>query len=182
MSIRAIVWAYNVIDKSDAMTAAAAAVLAALAHFHNQESGRCDPSNESLCRRTKLCERTVRKALRELEAARIIKTIQRKSGSGRGKANLTNRYVLRVPAGAAAPQPAPDAGSPQPAPDAATWGTTCPLTLTKGRAAPSVARWTPQPASGAGSPSAYGDLVMGVDLAEMEAEVWGYRVAGGRDA
>jgi len=74
------------------MTAPARLVYLALADFHNQETGRCDPSNRSICLKTQLSERSVRNALRELESLRLIQTVFRKGTTGRGKKNLTSRY------------------------------------------------------------------------------------------
>lgn len=77
------------------MSTPARLVLLALSNRHNQETGRCDPSNATLCGDTQHTERTVRKAIRELERLRLITTTERKQRSGRGKRNLTNRYRLK---------------------------------------------------------------------------------------
>lgn len=77
------------------MSAPARLVILALSNRHNQETGRCDPSNATICKDTQLTERTVRKALRELEALRLITTTERKQRTGRGKRNMTNRYRLK---------------------------------------------------------------------------------------
>lgn len=69
-------------------------VLLALADRHNQETGRCDPSLSRICEDTGLSERTVRSALRQLEKAKLIRTIHRTIRTGVGKRNLNNRYVL----------------------------------------------------------------------------------------
>lgn len=69
-------------------------VLLALADHHNQETGRCDPSVNRLCKTTGLSERSVRNGLRELEALKVITTVERKQRTGRGKRNLTNRYRI----------------------------------------------------------------------------------------
>lgn len=69
-------------------------VLLSLANHHNQETGRCDPSNDRLQKSTGLSERAIRKAIRELEALNVITTVERKQRTGRGKKNLTNRYRI----------------------------------------------------------------------------------------
>ena len=95
MSIRAMNWAYEQIEATD-LTAKAAQVFAALAWFHNQDTGRCDPSVAKLVARTKLSERGVRLALRELEEKKLLSTTHRQQRTGRGKKNLTSRYAFRA--------------------------------------------------------------------------------------
>lgn len=92
MSIRAMTWAVGAIEELDDISSKAAHVVVTLAWFHNQETGRCDPSIARIVERTKLSERTVRTAIRELEALRLIQTIHRKSRTGKGTKNLNNRY------------------------------------------------------------------------------------------
>jgi len=93
MSITATNGAWAHIEQRD-MTPASALVLLALARRHNQETGRCDPSLLRLSRDTGLGERTVRGAIRQLEALGVIVTIHRKRRTGLGKKNLTNRYKI----------------------------------------------------------------------------------------
>jgi DNA-binding transcriptional ArsR family regulator len=69
-------------------------VLLALADRHNQETGRCDPSIARIVCDTRLSERAVRTALRELEAAKAVTTVERQQRTGRGKRNMTNRYKI----------------------------------------------------------------------------------------
>ena len=76
------------------MSLPARLVLLALADKHNQETGRCDPSLARMEADTKIGERTIRKALRELESLKVIVTVERKQRTGRGKLNLTNRYKI----------------------------------------------------------------------------------------
>lgn len=96
MSLRAVNWAYSsVVAQADKLTPPAAATLVALAHCHNQETGRCDPSLATLCALTLLSERTVRRALRHLEAAGLIATTHRTAQTGRGMRNLRSRYRLK---------------------------------------------------------------------------------------
>ena len=102
MSIKAIRAAFNAI-KQIKMSAPARLVYLALADFHNQNTGRCDPSIKSICLKTQLSERSVRNALRELESLRQIKTVFRKATTGRGKKNLTSRYRFIGGARIAAP-------------------------------------------------------------------------------
>ena len=48
------------------------AVLVALAHCKNEQSGKCNPSHSTLGRMTSLSEKTVRRALEELAAQNLI--------------------------------------------------------------------------------------------------------------
>jgi hypothetical protein len=91
MSIRAERW---VRERRAAVKAGpfAAAVLKELAYRHSQETGRCDPSVLSQAGETQLSERAVRKALRVLETAKLLRTVERKERSGWGRRNLRNRY------------------------------------------------------------------------------------------
>ena len=93
MSVIAYGAAIVVAEKHD-LSPASAAVLYALAWRHHQETGRCDPSVAHLAAITRLSERAVRNALRNLEKLRLIKTTFRKVSTGRGKRNRTNRYRL----------------------------------------------------------------------------------------
>lgn len=102
MSMSAIRTAFAAITKIK-MSAPARLVYLALADFHNQETGRCDPFIKSICLKTQLSERSVRNALRELESLRQIQTVFRKATTGRGKKNLTSRYRLIGGARIAAP-------------------------------------------------------------------------------
>lgn len=93
MSITALRAAFDHIENRE-MSLPAKIVLLALANHHNQETGRCDPSLARLQKTTGVCERAARKALRELEAIKVIVTVERKQRTGRGKKNLTNRYRI----------------------------------------------------------------------------------------
>ncbi len=97
MSIRAINWAFNEIayGRGGDLTPSAALTLIALAHAHNQETGRCDPSLARLCEKTGLGERTVRRSLRALEKAGLLATFHRKVLTDRGRRYLRNRYNLK---------------------------------------------------------------------------------------
>jgi len=70
-------------------------VLMVLADHHNQETGRCDPSIGRIVAKSKLSERAVRMALRELEKINLIVTVQRTQRTGRGKRNLNSRYRIK---------------------------------------------------------------------------------------
>jgi len=70
-------------------------VLFALANRHNQETGRCDPSNATIAKDMGISERAVRNSLRELEKAKLITTTHRTIRTGLGKRNMTNRYRLK---------------------------------------------------------------------------------------
>lgn len=94
MSLTALRAAFRHVENIP-MSAPARLVLLSLANRHNQETGRCDPSVAKICKDTQLSERAVRKALRELEALRLISTVERKLRTGRGKRNMTNRYRLK---------------------------------------------------------------------------------------
>ena len=94
MSYSAINAAFEHIER-ESLSIPARLVLLALARHHNQETGRCDPSISRLEKTTHLSERAIRSALRELEALKLISTVERKRRTGRGKLNLTNRYRLK---------------------------------------------------------------------------------------
>ena len=94
MSFTALRAAFNHIMVTP-MSAPARLVLLALANRHNQETGRCDPSNATIAKDTQLSERAVRQGTRELELLKLIVTVERKQRTGRGKLNLTNRYKLK---------------------------------------------------------------------------------------
>lgn len=93
MSLVAIRSAFNIIKSAD-VSASAKLVLLCLANRHNQETGRCDPSITTISNDAGICERSVRKGLRELEGIKAIVTVERKQRTGRGKKNLTNRYRI----------------------------------------------------------------------------------------
>lgn len=80
------------------VTPCAKLVLLALANRHNQETGRCDPSIQTIASDIGISARSVQNGLRELELAKVIVTVERRARTGRGKRNLTNRY--RIPMGA----------------------------------------------------------------------------------
>jgi len=83
MSFTAIRAGFKVIA-SVKISASARLVYLALANFHNQETGRCDPSIRRICEATQCSERSVRDALRELEKLGLIQTVFRKASTGRG--------------------------------------------------------------------------------------------------
>lgn len=69
-------------------------VLVALAHFHNQETGRCNPSISRIEKRTKLTRKTVKRAIAELRQAKLLAVYYRKMQGAGGKMNLPNNYVI----------------------------------------------------------------------------------------
>lgn len=93
MSLTAIRAAMRLIPEID-VTPCAKLVLLALANRHNQETGRCDPSIETIAKDVAVSPRSVQNGLRELEAVKAIVTVERKQRTGRGKKNLTNRYRI----------------------------------------------------------------------------------------
>lgn len=93
MSVRAsrAAWSHIAANK---ISIPARLVILALANRHNQETGRCDPSVARICLDTKLSERAVRLALRELEKCRAIQTVHRQQRTGLGTKNMANRYKI----------------------------------------------------------------------------------------
>lgn len=94
MSLTALRAAFGHITQHE-MTPSASLVLLCLANRHNQETGRCDPSLARIASDAGINERSVRRALRELEALKLVTTVHRVARSGRGKRNMTNRYRLK---------------------------------------------------------------------------------------
>ena len=68
MGFRSSEWAYSVPD----LTPPERAVLVALAHVRNDETGACFPGQETLVQMTALSEKTVRRALAALETREVI--------------------------------------------------------------------------------------------------------------
>lgn len=93
MSVTAMQHAFKAVQKHD-LSPKAAHVLTVLAWHHSQDTGRCDPSNRRLSALTRLSERAVRMALRELEDAGLVRTKHRTQSTGRGRKNRTNSYVF----------------------------------------------------------------------------------------
>ena len=97
MSVQAWRAAHAHIDqRAGRLSPHAIAVLLALAWCHNQATGRCDPGRDHLVSKTGLSEASVRRGLRELAAAAIIRIRRR---PGRGGGNLTNAYAIAAPPG-----------------------------------------------------------------------------------
>lgn len=94
MSIVALNWAWQIIPRVE-LKPSSSLVLLALAHCHFEDTGRCDPSNAYLRRKTGLSERGVRDAVKELADKKVVGVIYRQARTGRGKRNLNNRYVLK---------------------------------------------------------------------------------------
>jgi len=94
VSFAAIAAAYHHLSEVD-MTPAAKVVLFVLAGRHNQETGRCDPSVMTIGKDARMSDRAVKYALKELATKRVISVTRRKAKTGRGKLNMTNRYVIK---------------------------------------------------------------------------------------
>lgn len=88
MGFRSSEWAYSVPD----LTPPERAVLVALAHVRNDETGACFPGQETLVQMTALSEKTVRRALAVLEARGAITRTARFAGRYR----TSDSYELRV--------------------------------------------------------------------------------------
>lgn len=76
------------------LTPTAKLVLYALAHRHNQETGRCDPSVVTIARDIGVSERSVQYAIRQLCDAKAITVTERKRRTGRGRRDMTHRYRI----------------------------------------------------------------------------------------
>lgn len=94
MSLTALRAAFGHVASNE-MTPSASLVLLCLANRHNQETGRCDPALSTIAKDAGLNERSVRRALRELENLKLVSTVHRIARTGRGKRNMTNRYRLK---------------------------------------------------------------------------------------
>lgn len=79
-------WRQNVKTTSDKM------VLLALAHFHNTETGRCDPSFETLSKVTGLSRRSVIRSIKALQVQGLLQVKKRKVSNA---LNQTNCYAFR---------------------------------------------------------------------------------------
>lgn len=92
MSNTAIDWAYA----QELNSSSAKAVLTALAHHRNQKTGQCFPGRALIAEETELSRDTIRKAIRRLERAGLIKVepVFAKSGRRRG-----TQYELHLQAG-----------------------------------------------------------------------------------
>ena len=77
MSAKATFWAWDIEIKSYGLKAPAKYVLAALAHCHNDKTGRCDPSAQYLADQTGLDIKTVRAAVQDLQAVHLISILKR---------------------------------------------------------------------------------------------------------
>lgn len=72
MSVKATNWAYSVGELFD-LTASERLVLLALSHRHNQATGQCNPSLDTLARMAGLTERRTRSAIASLEAKKLVR-------------------------------------------------------------------------------------------------------------
>ena len=95
MSTRGLIWVTQEVKRlGPGVSSAAKLVLLALANRHNWETGRCDPSVQTIADDLGLDDRTVRRGLRQLEEAGSIRTEHRVARTGRGQKNRRNRYEL----------------------------------------------------------------------------------------
>lgn len=93
MSFKAKMWVRGIPRVlGDRVSPTAKLVMFALADRHNQETGRCDPSMETIADDLGVSVRAVRDGIRALEKAKVIATVHRVQRTGRGKKNLSNRY------------------------------------------------------------------------------------------
>ncbi len=99
MSSTATRWAWDVAEKSD-ISSKAVTVLTALAHFHNQETGRCNPGKARLMKRTKYSRTAIKDALRELREAGLLKIVRRQDHGATSVKNCPNSYVFLMGGGA----------------------------------------------------------------------------------
>lgn len=94
MSGTATRWAWKMADTENNITSSGVLVLTALAHFHNQETGRCNPSIARIAQRTKLGRSTIKRAIRELSDAGLLKVIYQKDRYKGAVKNHPNTYIL----------------------------------------------------------------------------------------
>lgn len=69
-------------------------VLLTLANHHNKITQRCYPTHETVARETRLSQRSVVRAVEQLEAMGLIQVVPRHDEAGR---RLANEYYLHVP-------------------------------------------------------------------------------------
>jgi hypothetical protein len=93
VSVEALKWAYT----TRGLRPSEHAILAALAWHHNQDTGRCDPSQQTLAEETSLCVRAVRDGLHGLAEVGLI-AIERRQH----QAQVYTVNVGRAPADRAA--------------------------------------------------------------------------------
>lgn len=94
MSLRAIQAAFQIIEATPELTPSATISLLVLANSHNQETGRCDPSIETIARKGAISARAVQNGLRQLADLGKIAITYRQQRTGKGKRNLTSRYRI----------------------------------------------------------------------------------------
>lgn len=89
MSIRATKWAFDVMLFTDLPPTERCALLF-LAYKHNDKTGDCFPSMQTIADACGIGERRARQAVKNLEAWRLIKSRRGATPSG----NASNRYTL----------------------------------------------------------------------------------------
>lgn len=94
MSFRAIQSAFAIIASTPELKPCASITLLVLADCHNQETGRCDPSIETIAKRGSISPRSVQNGLAQLIELKKISVTYRQAATGKGKKNLTSRYRI----------------------------------------------------------------------------------------
>lgn len=94
MSVTALNRAFKIIECTPDLSPSATITLLVLANCHNQETGRCDPSIETISRKGAISPRSVQNGLKELSSLKKISITYRQQRTGRGKRNLTSRYTI----------------------------------------------------------------------------------------
>lgn len=94
MSIRALQQAFRTIRETPELKPCSTITLLVLADCHNQETGRCDPSVETIAERGAISPRSVQNGLDQLVKLKKISVTYRQAATGRGKKNLTSRYRI----------------------------------------------------------------------------------------
>lgn len=92
MSFSALNWAWE----QDCSSGVAKSVLVYLANCASQEGGDCYPSLPKICKRVQHTDLAVRKALRELAAAKLIEIQPQFAENGRQRSNLYRLAVVTL--------------------------------------------------------------------------------------
>jgi len=94
MSLTALKRAFHIVATTTDLLPSATITLLVLANCHNQETGRCDPSVETIASKGAISARAVQKGLRQLVSLKKISITYRQAATGRGKKNMTSRYRI----------------------------------------------------------------------------------------
>ena len=95
MSIRALRHAFDIIRATPELRPCSSITLLVLADCHNQETGRCDPSIETIAARGSISPRAVQTGLKQLVELDKISITYRQVRTGRGRRNMTSRYRIK---------------------------------------------------------------------------------------